>query len=258
MRPSIALLLAARPHALLLALAVLCGGCVSTSGKHFWSPKTWFSSAPAKTVTKIETTENYQKQILILDAQGEVEKTRRVLKLAPDSRAVSVAIRTAGNASALLVQANGPLAFDVLADFDKWAESILSDTSAISAVAEAKQKSDERKYNADSNELRETREKLKEAESKLLVAFAKENGLADTLRNERALRFWILGGGTLMLLIAGGGWLYLQIATGGIPKAIGSMLKGLDETDPDKANLVRSLLDPVTNRIEQALIRKHT
>jgi hypothetical protein len=56
----------------------------------------------------------------------------------------------------------------------------------------------------------------------------------------------------------GGGYLYLQIATGGIPKAIGGMLKGLDEREPEKANLIRSLLDPVTNRIEQALIRKHT
>lgn len=34
--------------AAILLLAVLCGGCVSThSGKHFWSPKTWLSSAPA-------------------------------------------------------------------------------------------------------------------------------------------------------------------------------------------------------------------
>ena len=243
----------------ILVLALLLGGCVSApSGKHWWSPKTWFSSTPASQVTKIGVSENYARQVLLIDAQGEVEKTVRVLELAPESAAVTVAKRTAGNASTLLTQANGPLAFDVLADFDKWVVAILSGNQADKLAAEAKQAKDERRFAKDSEEFRKLQKDLDEANAKLLTAFGKENELADTLRNERALRVWIIGGGSVLLLVVGAGWLYSQIATGGIPKAIGGMLKGLDESDPEKANLIRSLLDPVTNRIEQALIRKHT
>lgn len=247
----------ARPYIFLLA-CLLLGGCVSTSGKHFWSPATWFSSTPAKKVTKIQASEEYLQKVLLIDAQGEVEKTVKVLQLAPKSEAVEVALRTSGNASSLMTQALGPLSFDVEASINEWSKAILFGDDLAKIEAKARQVKDERKFVEDSAAYVEIKRKLTEAEGKLLVAFAKENELADTLRNERALRFWIIGGGTLMLIIVGGGWLYLQIATGGIPKAIGSMLKGLDETDPDKANLVRSLLDPVTNRIEQALIRNHT
>lgn len=248
----------ARPHALLL-LAVLCGGCVSApSGKHWWSPATWGSSSPAKTVTKLEVTENYARQVALLDAQKEAEKTARLLKFVPASPATTMAKRTSGNAIALMNQINGPLPFSWLSGLDPWVLNVVSDVPMENQKAEAVQEKDEKKISKDSDELQKVRDKLKIAEDKLAVAFARENELADTLRNERALRVWILGGGSLLILVVGAGWLYLQIATGGIPKAIGGMLKGLDESDPEKANLVRSLLDPVTNRIEQALIRKHT
>lgn len=243
----------------LLLVAALLGGCVSApDGKHWWSPKTWFSSAPAEQVTKFGVSEGHARQVLLIDAQGEVEKTVKVLSLAPASPEVLVARRTAGNASLLLTQANGPLAFDVLAGFDKWVEGILSSNQAERLAAEARQVADERRFSSHSKELADLQGKLKEANAKLLTSFAKENELADTLRNERALRVWLIGGGSVLIVILGAGWLYLRIATGGIPKAIGGMLKGLDETDPERATLIRSLLDPVTNRIEQALIRKHT
>lgn len=250
----------ARPHALLIVLlTVLCGGCVSApSGKHWWSPKTWFSSAPAAQVQKVQASEEYLQKVLLIDAQGEVEKTVKVLQLAPKSEATLVALGTSSNASKLMTQALGSLPFEELMKFDKWSNSVLFGDEVAKIEAKAQQAKLERKFVVDSAEYKAVQKKLDEANARLLVGFAKENALADTLRNERAMKMWILGGGTLLLLIVGGGCLYLQIATGGIPKAIGGLLKGLDERDPEKANLVRSLLDPVTNRIEQALIRKHT
>lgn len=247
------------PLLTLFMVSALCGGCVSApSGKHWWSPATWGSSAPASKVAKLEVTENYAKQVLLLDAQGEVEKTVRVLRLAPESPAVSVARRTAGNASTMLTQANGALPFATLDAFDVWVAGILSDNKAEALSAEAQQARDERRYGKHSQELLDVQDKLEAANAKLLTSFARENELADTLRNERALRAWIIGGGSLLVLIAGAGWLYLQIATGGIPKAIGGMLKGLDQSDPGKADLIRSLLDEPLNRLEKALIRKYT
>lgn len=245
------------PLALLLGL--LASGCVSApSGKHWWSPATWGSSTPAKKVTKLEVTEHYTEQVALLDSRRETEKTARLLNSVPGSPATRMAKRTSNNAIKLMAQVLGPLSFSESRDLDLWSVRVVSSDPKKNTQSLETQEKDEKKISEDSDELREVREKLKTAEDKLALAFDKENELADTLRNERAIRVWIIGGGSVLVLVLGAGWLYLQIATGGIPKAIGGMLKGLDETDPEKANLVRSLLDPVTNRIEQALIRKHT
>ena len=117
------------PHLpLALLLCLLAGGCASApSGKHWWSPATWGSSSTAKTVTKLEVTENYAEQVALLDAQREAEKTDRLLKFVPASPATTMAKRTSGNAIALMNQINGPLPFSRLSGLDPWVLNVVSD-----------------------------------------------------------------------------------------------------------------------------------
>lgn len=240
---------------LLLALAL--AGC-STSGKHWWSPATWMSSKPAERVEVAESKLDAAQDKAVRSARAEVTKAATALISAPESRPVEVARRTIGNAQTLLDQVAGPLTAEEAADIRKIVADLLSENATVRAAAEKAQGEAESKVSKLSRDLAEAGVKLDAANGKLAAGFARENALADELRNERALKAWIIGGGSILVIILGGGWVYLQIATGGIPKAIGGLLKGLDEKDPEKANLIRSLLDPVTNRIEQALIRKHT
>lgn len=247
----------ARPLLPLLALALLCGGC-TTTGKHWWAPATWLSSRPAEQVADANTSLDAAQTKALRSARAEVSKAGIALVSAPESRPVEVARRTTSNAVTLLDQVAGPMTAAEAADLRKTVADLLSDNAAIRTAAEDKQADAEERIAATSRKLAEASANLDAANGKLAAAFTRENELADTLRNERARRVWIIGGGSLVLLVLGGAYLYLQIAAGGIPRALGGMLKGLDQSNPAQADTIRTLLDPVLNRIEQAVIRKHT
>ncbi len=239
-----------------LSCLLLCG--CSTTGKHWWSPATWGSSRPATQVAAAESTLDATQASAVRSARAEVAKADIALAAAPASRPVEIARRTVGNAHTLLDQAAGPMPAAEAAAIRQQVSDLLSDVATLRSAAEVRQAQDEDRIAAVSDQLARAGAALDVAQGKLAVAFTRENELADTLRNERAARAWMIGGGSLLIIVLGGGWLYLQIASGGIPRAIGGMLKGLDRSAPAQADAFRSLLDPVLNRIEQAAIRKHT
>jgi hypothetical protein len=241
---------------MLALLALAAGGC-TTTGKHWWSPATWGSSRPAEQAAKAETKLDASQDKAVRAARAEVSKAGIALASAPESRPVEVSRRTIGNAQVLLDQVAGPLTAEESADIRRIVADLLSDNAAIRAAAEAKQATAEERIATLSRDLATAGAALDKANTKLAAAFARENELADQLRNERARRAWIISGGSLLVLVLGAGWLWVQIASGGIPRALGSVLKGLDEKSPEQANAIRNLLDPVLNRIEQAAIRKH-
>lgn len=242
---------------LLILCALLLAGC-TTTGKHWWSPATWSSSAPAQRVEVAETKLDAAQDKAVRAARAEVSKANIALATAPESRPVEVSRRTIANAQSLLDQVAGPLTAEEAADIRRIVADLLSDNATIRAAAEAKQATAEERIASLSQDLAAKSADLDSANGKLAAAFARENALADQLRNERARRAWLIGGGSLLILALGAGWLWVQVASGGIPKALGSVLKGLDEKSPEQANAIRALLDPVLNRIEQAAIRKHT
>ena len=248
--------MAARFLALTLSCALLCG--CSTTGKHWWAPATWGSSRPATRVAAAASTLDASQAGAVRSARSEVAKADLALAAAPASRPVEIARRTVGNAHTLLDQAAGPMPAAEAAAIRQQVSALLSDVATLRSAAEVRQAQDEDRIAAVSDQLARAGAALDVAQGKLAVAFTRENELADTLRNERAARAWWIGGGSLLILVLGGGWAYLQIATGGIPRAIGGVLKGLDSQAPEQANAIRALLDPALNRIEQALIRKHT
>ena len=241
----------------LVAGAMLLAGC-GTTGKHWWSPGTWGSSRPAEQAARAETKLDAAQDKAVRVARAEVSKAGIALASAPESRPVEVSRRTIANAQALLDQVAGPLTAEEAADIRRIVADLLSDHAATRSAAEARQAAAEGRLSELSQKVAAAGAALDAANTKLAAAFARENALADQLRNERARRWWMIGGGSLLILICAAGWLWLQISSGGIPRALGSMLKGLDEKAPDQANAIRDLLDPVLNRLEQAAIRKHT
>ena len=243
---------------LLLAAVLLLGGGCTTTGKHWWSPATWLSSRPAEQAARAESKLDAAQDNAVRVARAEVSKAGIALASAPESRPVEVSRRTIANAQALLDQVAGPLTADEAADIRRIVADLLSDHAATRSAAEARQAAAEGRLAELSRQLSGAGAALDAANTKLAAAFARENALADELRNERARRWWIIGGGALLLLVVSAGWIYVQVISGGLPRALGSVLKGLDEKAPEQANAIRALLDPVLNRIEQAAIRKHT
>ena len=243
---------------LLLAAVLLLGGGCTTTGKHWWSPATWLSSRPAEQAARAESKLDAAQDNAVRVARAEVSKAGIALASAPESRPVEVSRRTIANAQALLDQVAGPLTADEAADIRRIVADLLSDHAATRSAAEARQAAAEGRLAELSRQLSGAGAALDAANTKLAAAFARENALADELRNERARRWWIIGGGALLLLVVSAGWIYVQVISGGLPRALGSVLKGLDEKAPEQANAIRDLLDPVLNRIEQAAIRKHT
>ena len=205
--------------------ALALAGC-GTTGKHWWSPGTWGSSRPAEQAARAETKLDAAQDKAVRVARAEVSKAGIALASAPESRPVEVSRRTIANAQALLDQVAGPLTAEEAADIRRIVADLLSDHAATRSAAEARQAAAEGRLSELSQKVAAAGAALDAANTKLAAAFARENALADQLRNERARRVWILGGGSLLILICAAGWLWLQISAGGIPRADGGSQPG--------------------------------
>ena len=231
---------------LLLALCLLTPGCIRIPMPWQVNRATAVQTAEAKVDTK--------KEELAKKAQEEVVIIRESLSVAEPSRPVEVAKDAADKADRYLNEAIGPVPEKRTLQLEQLVKNLLSDNAAIRAKAEAQRDKDALSVAKLASKVVLAEDALKAQEDKLAAAYT------DNLYwRKLAVRvIWTGIGLAVLCVVLLGLYVWLQVATGGIPKAIGGLLKGLDQSDPDKANLIRSLLDPVTNRIEQALIRKHT
>jgi hypothetical protein len=190
------------------------------------------------------------RETVLQAAQAEAFKTTLALASAPASREVAIATRTAGNASDLLAQANGPLPVADLAALRQLVEDLRSDNAATLAAAQAAQSQAERRHAAAASELSELRARVDDAQGRLAAAFARENALANRWRNLVAGTA-LLG---LVLALAIAGLVWFRIQTFGLQTAVARMIRAGDAAGI--GSTVRSLLDPHLNRAEQDAIRQ--
>lgn len=236
----------------LLLLVLLVSGCAS-SGKKWWSPGTWFSDSEAKASDRAIVSVAEAKTDVVKAAHREVTKTGEALDFAPASRETDLARRFNANASSLLTQAAGPLTLEESSSDRALVAALRSENQDTRRAAESKQKSLERDLAELSEEVAKAERELSKAQVDLRQAFARENELANTLRNERMIK-WSLAAATVL---AAAGWAYVRYVAGGLPSVLGRVLATAEGRSPQLANDLRGLLDVETNRYEQSAIRGH-
>lgn len=231
---------------------VLLSGCAS-GGKKWWSPGTWFSDSEARASDRAAVSVVEAKTDAVKAAHREVAKTGVALVHAAPSRETDLARRFNDNASSLLTQAAGPLTLEESSTDRALVAALRSENESTRQAAEAKQKALEGDLAELSEEVAKAERKLSEAQGDLRQAFARENELANTLRNERMIK-WSLAVATVL---AAAGWAYVRYVAGGLPSALGRVLASAEGKSPQLASDIRSLLDVETNLSEQRAIRGH-
>lgn len=217
----------------------------------WYSPATWGSHAPAAAVDKATRNESVAEQAAIKQAQKSIHETEIALAAAAFSRPVEVARDSNTTAAVLLDQAVGPLQASELAALRRTVSGLLSDNAQTRASAEKAHAQDLVQVSAVSAQLAAAQLARDNAQSKLRVAFDRENQLANELRSAHALH-WILGGCAVLALL---GWTYVRFFLGGIPGAFGQVMARLETRNPAAAAEVRDLVDAATNRHEQTTLR---
>ncbi len=241
-----------KTRALILIFALLLAGC-TTTGKHWWSPGTWFSSSEAKGADKAVATLNIRQEAVIKAAHVEVAKTAEALDHAPESREIELARKFNDTADALLTQGSGPLPLKEIQELKALVRDLRSENAQVRASAETRQAASEKSIATISSDLATATKKLDEAQADLRTAFDRENALADELRNERMVRWTLVG----LTLVCAAGWLYVRYVAGGLPSALGRVLRDAQAKSPALADDLRGLLDANLDRNEQAAVRKH-
>lgn len=241
------------PVIIALAFSLLLWGCASGTGVRWWSPATWTSGSEARATDRAIETRDVRREAVLAAGHIEVAKTVEALTDAPESREVTLAQRFSGNAAALFDQALGPLPVDEVQALKQLVAELRSENAAIRATAEERQHKSESAQATLSSALGAAQKKLAAAQGDLRQAFERENALANTLRNERMIKWGLAGLAVLLAL----GWAYVRYFAGGIPSAIGSLLASTEKTSPKLAEDFRALLDAKLNRHEQAHIAGH-
>lgn len=234
----------------MVAILFLSGCATGPAGSTWWNPGTWFSHHAAASVDSAAVKVDKKEDAAVKAAQTEVVKTGEALEAAPPSREVELAKRFNGNAETLLAQATGPLSLGDSAALKALVRDLRSETAATREKAEKAQKKAEESLSELSADLQEAQGKLAKAETNLRAAFERENALANKYRNIR----FVAVGAVVLSLVLGGLWLYVRYSVGGLPAAVGRMLADAQGKSPQLAGDIRSLLDAVTNRHEQAAI----
>lgn len=235
-----------------LLSVLLFSGCAS-GGKKWWSPGTWWSDSEARASDRAIVSVVEAKTDAVKAAHREVAKTGEVLTFAAPSRETDLARRFNDNASSLLTQAAGPLTLEESSGDKALVAALRSENQDTRKAAEARQKSLESDLADLSEEVAKAERKLFDAQGDLRQAFARENELANTLRNERMIK-WSLAAAAVL---AAAGWAYVRYVAGGLPSALGRVLASAEGKSPQLASDLRGLLDVETSLSEQRAIRGH-
>jgi hypothetical protein len=239
---------------LVALLLLLCQtGCSSApSGARWWSPGTWFSGSEARAQAKAVAAVDTKRESVLKAAQIAGHETAAALSAAPASRPVEVATESANTASALMDQALGAPPVGELAGLRARVAALLSENETIRAAAERERAAVRADTAELSRNLAEAFEAKSKAEANLAAGFARENALANELRNQRLIRNVLIGA----TILCAAGWFYIRFVAGGIPGAIGKALAFADTKHPEQAEFFRTLLDTHLNRSEQSSIAK--
>ena len=131
---------------------------------------------------------------------------------------------------------------------------LLSDNEALRRQGEKIREQNRETVGALSEKLAKAEAGRAAATKDLQAAFARENELANTLRNQR----FILWATVIIAAIGYLGVLYLRFAYGGIPNAIGRGLAELRAKNPGAAGIATEVFDSFLNRDEQRRISQHS
>lgn len=242
-----------------LVLVLLLSGCTTTSGGSaakvtLWNPLTWFSGSAGRESDRAANAEVKAKADAIKAAQKTAHETSQALAAAPDSRPVEVARESAQTTVSLLDQAAGPLTASEVAVIKSQVTNLLSENAKLREEGEKMRLSARENIAELSDKLAKAQARADAATTDLKAAFARENEMANTLRNQR---FMLVAVATLAA-IGYAASLYLRFAYGSIPQAVGRGLMQLRATDPKAGELATSIFDSLLNRAEQARIAKHS
>lgn len=232
-----------------------CTSPVGSAGKvTVWNPATWFSGSEGRQAGRADERQEKARAEVIDAAQRTAHETVEALAAAPASRPVEIARESAGVTVTLLDQAAGPLTAEESARIREQVRALLSDNEALRRQGE-KLRAENRETVATLSDKLAKAEAGREAATKdLQAAFARENELANKLRNQRFILWATIIIGAIGYL----GVLYLRFAYGGLPNAIGRGLAELRARDTDAGDLATNIFDTYLNRHEQRRISRNT
>jgi hypothetical protein len=238
--------------------SLLLAGCASPTGSAAkvtsWNPLTWFSGSAGREAGRADERQARAEAQVIDAAQRTAHETLEALSAAPASRPVEIARESAGVTVTLLDQAAGPLTADESAAIREQIRKLLSDNEALRRQGEKIREENRETVGALSEKLAKAEAGREAATKDLQAAFARENELANTLRNQR----FILWATVIIAAIGYLGVLYLRFAYGGIPNAIGRGLAELRAKNPGAAGIATEVFDSFLNRDEQRKISQHS
>lgn len=236
---------------------VLVSGCSSTTGAGkvtAWNPTTWFSGSAGRTTASANAKVDEAQAKIVKAAQKTAHETKEALVSAPESRPVVVAREAAGQTVTLLDQAAGPLTMEESTRIREQVTKLVSENVQLRQEGE-KMRNEARDGMAElSAKLAKAEAGAENASKGLQAAFARENELANQLRNQRFLLIVAVSVAAIGYL----GVLYLRFAYGGIPAAIGRGLTQLRTTHPESGDLATKIFDSYLNRNEQHSISRHS
>lgn len=237
-----------------IVVLLLASGCAGPgSNAKWWSPATWFSGSEARKVETLnvqlgEATVRAQKE-----AQRAAHETRIALETAPPSRPVELARESNGAAVAVLDQLAGSLTYSELESLRTQVTRLLSENEALRKQGENERAVRRSEIESATTSIADLNDRLGKANATLKDAFTRENALANQLRNERLVRWALIG----LAVLIGCLWLYAQLALGGIPAAMGRGLSMLRMSNPEAGELATQIFDGLTNRGEQRRISRN-
>lgn len=246
------------PPATVLACSLLLAGCVARTGSAgsvtLWNPATWFSGSAGRDAGRADAKQEQAERAVIKAAQKTAHETAEALASAPQSRPVEVARESAGVTVGLLDQAAGPLTAEEGARIREQVRKLLSETEELRREGERLRADNRETVGALSARLAKAEAGKDEATRELQAAFARENELANTLRNQR----FVLWAVAVLAVVGYAGLWYLRIVYGGMPNAIGRGLAELRAKNPSAAEIATTIFDSHLNRHEQQRISRHS
>lgn len=238
---------------ILIVLCLLMPGCAARpSGGTWWNPATWFSGSEGRRVEQASTAQIEARNAVIKAAQKTAHETAGHLALAPVSRPVELATEANGVTVSLLDQAAGPLTVEESNRIRAQVAALNSELAVVRADAERQRAADRGQIADVSAQLGAATAKLAAAQGDLAAGFARENALANQLRNANLIKWGGIALSTLATLAA----IAYRSNALGLADGVARGLADLRKKDSGSAELATAALDAGLNRSEQSTLAR--